>query len=325
MNRYITSSSATELFMFYNLENLFYPADRRSDRGHRFDGMRNWTKGRYLDKLYKIADVFSMVQEKYGVLPSLAGVCEVEGEQPLKDLLALQPFDSFFDYVHFDSLDERGIDVALIYNRMTVKILDSETITFIFEIPDENPENYDTTRDVLYCHIQYLDRPMHLYILHLPSKRERDINRPKRDYILNELKKDMQKRSTEHNEPVIVMGDFNTNPDDEGIQELLNVNENIKLVNYFLNVYENRIFSTFHYANGLLFDQIIISETFFSDQEIRFQKAEVFTTPQMMSKDRRFLGRPYRTYAGSRYLGGYSDHFPVLIEFEKKPYITTTN
>jgi hypothetical protein len=66
----------------------------------------------------------------------------------------------------------------------------------------------------------------------------------------------------------------------------------------------------------LLFDQIILSNSFFNDNNgLLFQNAEIFNSEKLSSRDRNFEGRPFRTYAGTRYLGGYSDHFPVFVRF----------
>ena len=310
--------SKSEILMFYNVENLFYPIDHREVKEkNKFIGLKSWNKARYLEKLYKIGDVLEQIKFQHGSYPMLMGVSEVQGEQPLKDLMKTPPFSPFYDFVHFDGLDERGIDVALIYNTLEIQVLHSETMTYIFEIPDDNSENYDTTRDILYCKVMYQEKILHVYVLHLPSKRERDINKPKRDYILQELKKNIETRVHEEEGGVIVLGDFNTNPDDEGIVDLLNVSDETNLLNPFLNIYRNRVYSTFHYSHGLLFDQILVSGDLFKEESpLRFEYAEVFTSEKIKSTDKRFRGRPFRTYAGTRYLGGYSDHFPVIVKME---------
>lgn len=306
-----------EVIMFYNLENLFVPTDTKGIQDKKnFNGFRSWTKGRYLDKLYKIADVFEQVQQKYGKRPIFAGVSEVQGEQPLKDLMTLAPFHPYYDFIHFNSLDERGIDVALIYNTLEIEVLDSETITYLFEIEDNTSESYDTTRDILYCKLKYQEDIFHVYVLHLPSRREKDVNKPKRDYILSELKERVRKNIENENEPVIILGDFNTNPDDVGIRKMLAISEETAMYNPFSEIYKSRIFSTFHHTNGLLFDQIMVSPDFKGGTTtLQFLGAEVFTSDKLRSNDKRFRGRPFRTYAGSRYIGGYSDHFPVIMKF----------
>jgi hypothetical protein len=47
-------------------------------------------------------------------------------------------------------MDERKVDVAMLYDKNKVEVIDSETITFFFEIINKNTGNYDTTRDVLF-------------------------------------------------------------------------------------------------------------------------------------------------------------------------------
>ena len=89
--------------------------------------------------------------------------------------------------------------------------------------------------------------------------------------------------------------------------------------NPYVELYKNRMFSTFHHKQGLLFDQIILSQDFYTlSSVLEFKEAGVFSHESMKSKDKKFLGRPFRTYAGTRYLGGYSDHYPVFVEFKKR-------
>ena len=305
--------------VFYNLENL-YSVDYliTTKNGNRVPALKNWTEKRYQNKIHKIAHVFELVKEDKGQLPFLIGVSEIQGEQPLQDLLKLEPFSGNFGYVHYDSMDERGIDVALLYDRNEIEIISSEPISFFFEIVDENPENYDTTRDVLYCKFKYRGELLHTFVLHLPSKRDQDINLPKRKYILNEIKERIVGLTKEQGGAVMILGDFNDNPNSENVQNFLNVPDSqTRLFNPFSQVYQDRIFSNFHSKFGLLFDQIIISKEFFDGVfPLQFRKAEVFKPMKIMDWDKRFHGRPFRTYAGTRYIGGYSDHFPVIMSLE---------
>jgi hypothetical protein len=83
----------------------------------------------------------------------------------------------------------------------------------------------------------------------------------------------------------------------------------------FPALFSTRNYSTFHYKSGLLYDQIILSKIFL-DNDLAFQEAKIFNSEKISSSDRNFAGRPFRTYAGTRYLGGYSDHFPVFVKFK---------
>lgn len=308
-----------ELLSFYNVENLFSPDPQPR---HKLDpthsGLRNWDERKYKNKLFKIAHVFQLMQEENGVLPFIIGLSEVSGRKVLEDLIQLPPFNSEYGIVHYNSMDERKVDVAMLYDKKKVEVVDSEAITFFFEIENKNTEYYDTTRDVLYSKLKYENEIIHVFITHLPSKREKDVNKPKRIFILNEI----QRRILDlvnGGENVILCGDFNENPDDENLEKILYDNSHEKVLeNPFQQLFSTGNYSTFHYKSGLLFDQIILSESFFKkDNMLSFQSAEVFRSEKISSRDKRFEGRPFRTYSGTRYLGGYSDHFPVFVALGK--------
>lgn len=308
-----------ELFSFYNVENLFLPDTKPN---HKLDptlsGLRNWDEQRYRNKIFKIAHVFQLMKEENGVLPFMIGLSEISGRKVLEDLVKMEPFNSEYGIIHYNSMDERKVDVAMIYNKNKVEVIDSEAITFFFEILNKNTENYDTTRDVLYSKVKYKGQVINVFIAHLPSKREKDVNKPKRTFILNEIRKRILDIANEEQEHVILCGDFNENPDDENLVKILYDDAHVKVLeNPFEQLFSTRNYSTFHYKSGLLFDQVILSKSFFKDNTVlSFQNAEVFRSEKISSRDRRFQGRPFRTYAGTRYLGGYSDHFPVFVKFK---------
>lgn len=309
-----------EMFSFYNVENLFLPDPKPA---HRLDptrsGLKNWDEQRYRNKLFKISHVFQLMKEENGVLPFLIGLSEVSGRKVLEDLVEMEPFNDQYGIVHYNSMDERKVDVALLYDKTKVEIIDSETITFFFEIINKkNTENYDTTRDVLFSKIKYKGSVVNVFIAHLPSKREKDVNKPKRDFILNEIRSRILRIVLEEKEHVILCGDFNENPDDENLVKILYDNDHEEvLVNPFQELFSTRNYSTFHYKSGLLYDQIILSKSLFDNDVLNFQNANIFNSEKISSRTRNFEGRPFRTYAGTRYLGGYSDHFPVFVQFEE--------
>ena len=308
-----------ELVLFYNVENLFSPVEKiKINSKDQFGSPKKWGEWRYKNKLEKITHVFRLIEKERGVLPMMIGLAEVNSDKVLQDLIEMQPFEGRYGFVHYDSLDERGVDTALLYDKTKIKLIDSEALSFIFEI-ENNRENVDTTRDVLHCRVEYQGEAMHVFVLHLPSKREQDINQPKRDYILRSINEKIAE-IVQREETVIVCGDFNENPGAENMNFLLFSNGVDKILeNPYVELYKNRMFSTFHHKQGLLFDQIILSQDFYTlSSVLEFKEAGVFSHESMKSKDKKFLGRPFRTYAGTRYLGGYSDHYPVFVEFKKR-------
>lgn len=311
-----------EFISFYNVENLFTPDPPPV---HKLDptasGLNNWDERKYQNKLFKIAHVFQLMQESEGKLPLFIGVSEIQGDKPLQDLLALEPFSNNFGIVHYESMDERGVDVALIYDKTKIEILSSEPISYFFTVEKQDYDYYDTTRDVLYCKVKYENAVIHVFVLHLPSKREKDVNKPKRDYILADLNTKVKNLIVSEKESVIILGDFNENPDEENLSNFLYDDEHNKiLMNPFLDLYKSGNFSTYHYKSGLLFDQMILSTNFLQQNfPLAFKESKVFNHEKLRSWDKKFSDRPFRTFAGTRYLGGYSDHFPILTVFEKTP------
>jgi exonuclease III len=307
------------LLMFYNVEN-FFPPDKESV--HVLDptnsGLRNWDEKRYENKIKKIDQVLELVKEDYKILPALIGLAEISADSVLTDIISQPIFKNNYKYIHYESMDERGIDVALLYDTSQCEILHSEPITFIFEFDNPASSSFDTTRDVLFCKIKMLGKIIDVYIVHLPSKRDKDVNKPKRVYILKKIKEKILEERKQNSNGVIVMGDFNENADNDLINNFITNVETKILNNPFSNLFVNKQFSTFHNSDGLLFDQILLSPEFFTQNFIlKFHKAVVFNNIKLGSWDRKLQGRPFRTYAGTQYLGGYSDHFPVLVKLKK--------
>ncbi|MFC6269397.1 endonuclease/exonuclease/phosphatase family protein [Frigoriflavimonas asaccharolytica] len=314
----MTNRSDSELIFFYNTENFFLPDnDTAISKGSKNSGLQNWDERKFIHKLNRIARVFQMVENQEGKLPMLIGVAEIQGEKVLQELIKLPPFFDKFKYIHYESLDERGVDVALLYDPEKIKITHSEPISYLFEINENKDEYIDTTRDILYCQAEFSGENLHLFVCHLPSKREKDVNKPKRDYIINDLKKKISEIPKD--EFILIIGDFNENPDDLNLLKLTeNEGENNALKNVFSPLFQHKEFSTYHIKEGLLFDQLIISDAFFkSDSALRFSKAKIFNPPEMCDTENSSIKKPYRTFAGRRYLGGYSDHFPVFISLKK--------
>lgn len=307
-----------ELISFYNVENFFVPDENlSSELNVKKSGLRNWTNKRYQNKLKKIAHVFHLMKEYFGVLPFIIGLSEISSDQVLQDVLSQEVFDDKYGYIHYESMDERGVDVALLYDKTKVELIDSEPISFFFDKTNTQFENFDMTRDVLLVKLKYNAKVMNVLVAHLPSQREK-INQPKRTYILSEIRERII-QLLQSNEAVIFCGDLNENPNDENLKKMKIDNKgNEMLLNPFEKLFTENNFSTFHYKFGLLFDQVLLSTDFFNGKyPLQFQSAHVFNHVKVSNWDKKFQNRPFRTYAGTRYLGGYSDHFPVCVSLKK--------
>ena len=125
---------------FYNVENLFDLRDGKFTNDGDFlpESVKRWTSKRYKNKLRKIGFAISNIgRQETGKHPAIVGLAEIENAKVLKNLLESKHLETCnYDYVHFDSLDERGIDVAMLYDTTVFEPLHTEIFAII--LTDEN-------------------------------------------------------------------------------------------------------------------------------------------------------------------------------------------
>jgi predicted extracellular nuclease len=303
---------------FYNLENLFDTKDDPNTLDDDFtpNGFKKWSMKRYKSKLNKLAKTISEIGKEISKNPPvLLGIAEVENEPVIQDLLNTESLrDIDYGYVHYDSPDERGIDTALIYHKANFEVLHSEPIALMLF---EKDGRRDTTRDILYVKGKLNKEEIHVFVNHWPSRRDGDQQTSiKRVKAAETIKSFMSKiETTEANPNYIVMGDFNDGPDDESIKSLM-------ASDHLYNPMEKLITPERGSANykqtWMLFDQIMVSHSFLNYEKgtHSFAHANIFDESFLREFKGKFKGNPYRTYAGRKYIGGYSDHFPVYIQLK---------
>lgn len=304
---------------FYNIENLFDTVDDAFTDDNDFlpHSTKRWTEKRYQNKLRKLGQVISQIgEEDVDLPPAIVGLAEVENEHVVRDLIHskyLKHYD--YDLVHYDSSDERGIDVALIYDKTRFKVVNSEPYKIYIE---NSAGERDHTRDILLVTGELDGSPLHIIVNHWSSRREgekeTEYKRLTAANVVNTIIKSL--KDAYHNPQIIVMGDFNDNPNNISIESL--VSESL-LYNPFTTVWTKHIGSLAHYSEWNLFDQILFSTNFFDAQDspLNFSKADVFDSKFLTQYHGKYKGEPFRTYVGKRYKGGYSDHFPVYIEIRQ--------
>ncbi|MDP5229882.1 MAG: endonuclease [Cellulophaga sp.] len=310
----------TSLFTiaFYNLENLFDTLNHpnKLDRNYTPNGLLKWTPERYNSKLNKLGTTIAKIGVKTaGKLPTLIGVSEVENKTVLRDLIQVNALkNEEYAYLHYDSPDERGIDTALIYDKRFFEIIASEPIPLLVYNLDEQQ---DMTRDILYVHGKLNGEEVHVFVNHWPSRRdggdETEYKRLKAAETIIEFMKIVEEKYQHPN--YIVMGDFNDGPKAESIKKLLQTDK-------FFHPMEKLLTSKRGSANykfsWSLFDQIMISHSFLNYQKKThsYNSANIFDAEFLREFKGKYKGNPFRTYVGSRYMGGYSDHFPVYIQLK---------
>lgn len=277
----------------YNVENLFdYKHDTlKNDSSFLPEGMHHWTYHRYQTKLDQIAQVIVNISGWESA--ALVGLCEVENAHCLRDLCyRLKRFH--YKYIHYESADERGIDVALLYDTTMVKILNSKPL----HIPLEN----DNTRDILYVEaLLTTNDTLHAMICHLPSKLGGTAST---DWKRKAAKRVIQQQVDsilllQPTAKIVVMGDMNSEPIND-LQHLDN-----------LMIKSSKVELGTHKYQGIwsCLDQFYVSHSLKDNTQ-----ATIFTPKWLLEEDTKYLDyQPKRTYVGYRYHGGYSDHLPVVL------------
>ncbi|MBZ4676982.1 MAG: endonuclease [Anaerophaga sp.] len=312
----------TANILFYNVENLFNPEKNAENPDDEFlpDGPRYWTHSRKNEKQINISRVI-LFSGKWNP-PVIVGLCEVEDREVLDGLIWKTGLGRFnYSVVHFESPDRRGIDVALLYRRDRFRVLNA------FPVAVEMSENSRPTRDILYVS-GVLDNSdtLHIMVNHWPSRWGGEgTTRPKRLIAAKTLKNICDSILSEAaDSKIIVMGDFNDNPWDESMRLISRkLSEKRQgLVNLAYNIDGDVPGTIKHRHEWSCFDQILVSESLLKPLNNNYAVSDsvmhIVTAPFLLEDDPDYPGsRPFRTYAGYNYLGGFSDHLPVMIELKK--------
>jgi predicted extracellular nuclease len=304
---------------FYNIENLFdiYDDELTNDNDFLPTSDKRWTKKRYERKIYKIGSVISKIGfDNFNQPPAIIGLAEVENKMVLDDLIQCPDLVAYnYGIVHYDSNDERGIDVGLLYNKDEFTVESSE----IFSVYIENEVGKrDYTRDILLVSGNLDGDNIHVIVNHWPSRRDGEqATSFKRILAAKKVLEIIAKLELIYDQPkIIIMGDFNDNPDNDSIVYLL---KNDSLFNPMKELWTEDRGSQNHNFKWNLFDQIICNRNLKESipNTYHFEKADIFDEKYLTQFNGKFQGHPYRTYVGKKYMGGFSDHFPVYILLKK--------
>ena len=282
----------------YNLENLFDCQHDTLKNDYSFlpDGDHHWTYHKYQTKLDRIAQV--VVNISGWESAALVGLCEVENARCLRDLCyRLKRFH--YQYVHYESEDERGIDVALLYDSTKVKVLDSRPLRVDL--------NEDNTRDILYVKVLLHERDtMYAMVCHLPSRlgggAATEWKRLQAKQVIQQ-----QIDSILHQQPqanIVVMGDMN----DEAKNDLSGMSNQMVAL--------EQVGQGTHRYQGVwsCLDQYYVSK------ELKDRvSVQIYSPEWLLEEDNKYLDyQPKRTFVGFRYHGGYSDHMPIVLTIDNK-------
>lgn len=301
--------------MFYNVENLFDTIDDAGVIDEEFTpgSEKKWDTERYRKKQEMLLEVLhSALLKNQGIV----GLCEIENRKVLEDLVrSPKAMWRKWTIVHKESPDARGIDVALLVPSQ-VQVL--QTHFLAVTLPGDSA---DPTRDILVSQLRLERNKFWCAVMHAPSRRggeeESRTKRAAATAVLKHFMDSVQKLDTG---AFVIMGDFNDEPADSSLSQVLgadSLNGTGNLVNLMWPLKNQGKGSYCYKGHWNMLDQILVSRSLINGA---FLKADPLTAriydPEMLrEKEGKFKGNPFRTYAGDKYLGGYSDHFPVLVTF----------
>jgi predicted extracellular nuclease len=291
---------------FWNVENLFDTIDQPGVDDKEFlpGSEKNWDEEKFRQKLVNLSTVIMSMNRGRG--PDILGLCEVENKAVIESLLVY--LNPGYEIIHIDSPDGRGIDNAFLYRK--------EIFSMVYFTADTVNLGKENTRSILYGRLTLKnDDTISVYVNHWPSRRGGESSEIKRIKAAETLSNVINKKA--YSDFIIIMGDFNDEPENISVDSILNAGPYHANKRFYNLAYDASIRGEGSYKyrdNWNMLDQIIISR---NGNGIRYieDSFQVYRPDFMVTKSGTYAGTPKPTFGGSRYLGGYSDHFPVTAEF----------
>jgi len=308
--------------VFWNVENLYDTYDDTTKLDNEFTpgGIMRWTYKRFRLKLDHVAK--TLLAAGQWDAPGIIGLCEVENRYVMNKLIYDSPLKSFgYRMIHHESPDLRGIDVALLYRTSVFRVINSRPFSISFP--------FDTsarTREILLVKGQVLGRDtLNLLINHWPSRRGGyAASQPRRDFVATVLRKIIDSLlSANKHTGILVMGDFNDEPTSASIINILHAvpPDSLKCGPCLVNLmYPFCGKQGSHRYKGIwsLLDQFMISGNMFgTPRHLKYLpgSVKIFREGFLLKEDKKYFGsKPFRTYNGFRYEGGFSDHLPICFD-----------
>jgi endonuclease/exonuclease/phosphatase family metal-dependent hydrolase len=314
----------------WNLENLFDTIDDSliNDESFLPTGDMEWTNDRLDKKEYNLSRIIRMMNNGNG--PDIMGVCEVENQSVLEEMVEKYLSDLNYGIAYLESPDNRGIDNGLIFksDKFTLLNLQADTV----HLSDGWP-----TRLIFGVNLLAEEnKKITVFVNHWPSRSGGQIeSEPKRISAATTLRNAVDRIfATDENANIFIIGDFNDDPVNASVLEALNASPIIcdSLPTNFEMNSEGELFNLAYKAFDMgqgsfkyrdtwnMLDQIIVSGSLITGNYIHYicNSFEVYKPENIVTKSGQYQGAPFPTYGGRKYLGGYSDHFPVIAKFEMK-------
>ncbi len=317
---------------FYNLENLFDIINdpKKNDELSPIMEIKQNRSKIYKNRIRKLSNVISQIgKDKSKTSPAILGVCEVENKLVLEDLTKSNKLkNKNYGIIHFDSPDKRGIDVALLYQQKYFKPINYEV--FNPNIYVDNKKIY--TRDILLVTGYLDDELIHIIVNHWPSRRGGELKteplRQKTAFKVYQIVENI--RRTDKNAKIIIMGDFNDDPTNSSLKDVLQAKKRRKklkdgdIYNPYEKMFSKGMNTLGHQDNINLFDQILLTSPLIDKHykkdfsTYKMYQSAIFNKSFLTQRKGKYKSYPFRSFSNGKYTGGYSDHYPVYIYLIKE-------
>ena len=299
------------ILMFWNVENLFE------------------AKPHFRDKCNGIAKTICLAGDEFGQMPDVIGLAEVENEAVVRKLVngtCLRRMG--YSYVHYDSPDRRGIDCALLYRQDRFRVLHSKPCHLV-----DSSGGFLPTRDILLVVLEPVSQPLgippegvrpsgspHHPFGTVPPLSNRGCYVPQGEYLPaasiavlinhhpSKVGKGSEKRRKIAMDRLLFLRDSLLA---EGIGRIVAVgdfNEEVVPAPGVEAAYPKGAGTIKFQGKWEKIDGCPVLEGLAAREHI-------FAPPHLSTRDTRYSGlKPLRTFSGPRYLGGLSDHYPIVLE-----------
>lgn len=287
----------------YNVENLFDTIDNPLTLDDDFlpQGPCAWTRRRFSQKLHGIARV---VLDAGGLEPiDVVGLCEVEGDSVLEALVRHTRLARLgYEYVCASGADARGINVALLYHPLTFRLISHRSLRVSLPRAAARP-----TRDVLLCTgVTLRGDTLDVLQVHFPSRRGGSArSHPFRQAAVQTVVAAADSlRRVRQRCRIVVMGDMNAEADDSALLPLRQAG--FTLLSPTVDRTSGAGGSYFYRGAWSNIDHCLVGGAF------RAASSQIFVRDYLLESPAPGLYKPRRTFLGTVWHGGLSDHLPVL-------------
>jgi len=301
------NAQTTRTIGFYNVENLFDTIDgKHNDEDFLPNSKSEWNSEKYFTKLNRINQVIDSMNS-----PMIIGFSEIENAEVVRDLMKNSAQRSTYGVVHFESVDDRGIDVALAYDPSALTLIKSDKIRFLLDNP-EHPH----TRDILWAEFLIGNEKIIAIVNHWPSRRggqvESEPNRIKAASLAKHFIDSTMVASPKTK--IVFMGDLNDYPTDLSAKLIA------QSLTPMISKNSGKYGGSYNYRGEWdVLDHILVSKNFFKGKKIKtIKNSGIVVSSNFITTEYKGEIVPKRNYAGDNYLDGYSDHLPVLIKVKVK-------